>query len=103
MSQVEQSEDPITRMDPFMELRGFAANTVAVFRRSARRFLRVVGKSPDEITERDIEEYLLGLRSQGSSPTTRNVTLVAIRPIRCLLRAIERRSVGADILSCPKI
>lgn len=94
MSQVEQSEDPIKKMDRFMELRGFAANTVAVYRRSARRFLRVVGKSPDEVTERDIEEYLLGLRSQGSSPTTRNVTLVAIR---CLLRAIERRSVGADI------
>ena len=94
MSQVEQSEDPITRMDRFMELRGFAANTVAVYRRSARRFLRVVGKSPEEITERDIEEYLLGLRSQGSSPTTRNVNLVAIR---CLLGAIKRRTVGAEI------
>ena len=30
MSQVEQSEDPITRLDRFMELRGFAPNTVAV-------------------------------------------------------------------------
>ena len=75
-SQVEQSEDPITRIDPFMELRGFAPNTVAVYRRSARRFLRVVGKSPDEVTERHTEEYRLGLRTQGSSPTTRNVNSV---------------------------
>lgn len=94
MSDVEQNEDPMTTMDRFMELRGFAPNTVAVYRRCAGRFLSAVGKSPDRVTERDIEEYLLALCSKGSSPTTRNVNLVAIR---CLLGAIKRRTVGAEI------
>ena len=94
MSQSDQVESAISEMNRHMELRGSAPQTVYTYVRCARRFLTEVGKAPDQVTARDVEDYLLDLGRRGRGAVTRNVNLAAIR---CLLSATTGQDVSEKI------
>ncbi len=89
-----QSSRSINRMKTRLELRGLRPSTVLSYLRHARQFLEAVQKPPSRVTRRDVERYLLDLRSVGRKANTRNVALAAIR---FLLRSTTRRDVSATI------
>jgi site-specific recombinase XerD len=94
MSDPTDVQKSIERMMSRMDLRGLRPNTVSTFAGCARRFLAQVGKAPSVVTAADVETFLLDLCRRGSTPSTRNVNLAAVR---CLLGATTGSDVTANI------
>lgn len=90
----EQTSEALEQMERRLKLRGMSRNTELTYLRMGRQFLEAVDKPPEDVTERDVETYLLGQLEAGKSPRTRNVMLAAIR---CLLRATTGVDVTARI------
>ena len=87
----------IERMMSRMELHRLRPHAVSTFTGCARRFLARVGKAPAVVTAADVESFLLELCRKGSTPSTRNANLAAVR---CLLVGEhDLRPTRSDILA----
>jgi site-specific recombinase XerD len=63
-----------------MQLRGLSKSTQITYVRSVRQFAEHYGKSPDQITEQEVRQYLLHLRNvKQVSPSTFTVVRSAIK------------------------
>src|SRR5690606_30780544 len=78
----------------YLELRNVSARTASTYLGYARRFVEHVDKPLARVTRKDVEDYLLAMRKDGKSPSTRNVMLASIR---ALLRAKGSVDVTAAI------
>ena len=68
------------RMIGDMQVRGLTDRTAEVYVRAVRDLARHFGRSPDELSEEDVREYLLYLKNvRGVSRSTHQVSLCAIR------------------------
>ena len=72
-------QECLRRLQERMEVRGLRPVTITVYRRCVRRFVLHVGKTLDDVTTEEIEQYLLEQARQGVHPRTRNVVLAALR------------------------
>ncbi len=68
------------RMIEDMQLRGLSTSTQGNYVRAVRQLAEHWGKSPDQITEREIREYFLYLKTvKNASPSTYSVVLCGIK------------------------
>jgi site-specific recombinase XerD len=68
------------QMTDDMVVRGFSAKTQEAYLRAVTRLARFHGRSPDRISEREIQSYLLHLyREKHFSPSTCNVVVAGLR------------------------
>ena len=86
--------DVLEDMRVALELRAYRPNTVALYLRYARRFLREVPKPLEELSHDDVVAWLHRLARRGLSAQTRNVALAATR---MLLEIVGRAEVVAKI------
>jgi site-specific recombinase XerD len=66
-------------MEAEMALRGFAARTQETYAACMRRLVAEVGLPADQITERQIREYVTELSKRGRSSSTINQAISAVR------------------------
>ena len=59
--------------------RGFAASTCEVYVKSMKRFLKEVGKNPEDVTITDAKQYQLRLIDRQLDPQTINLMAATIR------------------------
>ena len=68
--------------------RGRAAGTISAYRRDLRTYvawLRTEGHALDEVTERDLSEFLASLRERGLAPASVARTMVPVRSLHRFL------------------
>lgn len=70
---------PVYNLEREMKIRGFGRRTIESYLLYNRLFLEFVGKSPKEVTNEDIRNYLEGLKDKGCASSTLNVALNALR------------------------
>ena len=76
----KQAISPLRRrMIEDMDIRGFAAQTQRGYLRAVRDFTAFLGRSPDGAEAEDLRRYQLHLRSNGSSATSINAAVSALR------------------------
>ena len=77
---IKQAISPLhRRMIEDMDIRGFAAKTQQGYLRAVRDFTAFLGRSPDGAEAEDLRRYQLHLRSSGSSATSINAAVSALR------------------------
>ena len=67
------------RMIEDMTVRGFTAGTQRGYITAVRSFSIFLGRSPDTATVEDLRRYQLHMRSAGTSPTSMNAAVSALR------------------------
>ena len=76
----EQTISPLRRrMIEDMTIRQFAPRTQAFYIRTVYDFTVFLGRAPDQATAEDLRRYQLHLSSTGSSPTSINRAVTALR------------------------
>ena len=77
---IKQAISPLRRrMIEDMDIRGFVAKTQQGYLRAVRDFTAFLGRSPDGAEAEDLRRYQLHLRSSGSSATSINAAVSALR------------------------
>ncbi len=62
-----------------MTVRGFTSGTQRGYIAAVKRFTAFLGRSPDQATAEDLRRFQLHMRAEGSSPTTMNAAVSALR------------------------
>ncbi|MBS3131319.1 tyrosine-type recombinase/integrase [Candidatus Woesearchaeota archaeon] len=62
-----------------MKVRGFSMKTIKAYLHFNLRFLRWIGKSADEVSRKDTEEYLIMLYDRGVKGTSRHLIVAALK------------------------
>ena len=76
----EQTISPLRRrMIEDMTIRQFAPRTQAFYIRTVYAFTVFLGRAPDQATAEDLRGYQLHLASTGSTPTSINRAVTALR------------------------
>jgi site-specific recombinase XerD len=86
--------------------RGRATNTLAAYRRDLRDYLAwlTAQRRPlDEVTEADIERYVVALRAEGRAPATVARATVAVRTLHRFLAAESDGSDPAADVAPPRV
>lgn len=73
------SKDPMCRLENEMKLRNFSKNTIDAYLYYNKELLRFANKNSDQITNRDIKDYLLVLVNLGKSSSTVNIAVSAFK------------------------
>ena len=87
-------EQRLERTRVWMQLRGLAPVTVAIYLRCARQFIVAMDRPLGSVKPKDVEQYMLALVRANRAPRTRNVYLAAIR---CVLRSTLRSDPSAAL------
>ena len=69
----------LSQLDAQMQVREMSVKTREAYVAHVRGFCKHFGKSPRELGAREAERYLLHLRAQGRSPSTRNQCASAVK------------------------
>ncbi|OAJ51710.1 integrase [Paraburkholderia ginsengiterrae] len=67
------------RMVEDMRMRKFAPKTQSGYLRAVRQFAKFLGRSPDTATVEDLRDYQLHLVDHGTSPTSLNAAISALK------------------------
>lgn len=80
MNAPHQTVSPLRqRMLEDMRMRRLAPKTQTAYIRAVRRFAAYLGRPPDSATVEDLRNFQLHLVDQGTSPTTLNATITALK------------------------
>lgn len=91
--------DPLNNLERELKIRGFSPKTVKSYLLYNKLFLEFIKKSPKEITNNDIRQYLLSLKNKDCANSTLNVVLNALK---FYYRQILRRNFFFDIKGAKK-
>src|SRR3989338_226626 len=83
-----------------MILRNFSRKTVDAYLFANEKFLGFVHKPADEVTQADIERYLLLLAEKGLAPATRHLAVSALRFYYCCVLKRRFRLVYPKVGTC---
>lgn len=91
--------NPLNNLERELKIRGFSPKTVKSYWLYNRLFLEFVKKSPKEVSNDDIRQYLLFLKDKNCANSTLNVALNALK---FYYRQILRRKFFFDIKGAKK-
>jgi len=74
-----QERDPLYNLEQELRIRGFSPKTIKSYLLYNKLFLQFSNKSPKEITNDDIRQYLISLKDKNCANSTLNVALNALK------------------------
>lgn len=86
--------DPLHSLERELKIRGFSRRTIESYMLYNKLFLKYISKSPKEVSNEDIRDYLEHLKDGGCAASTLNVALNALR---FYYREILKRKFFFDI------
>ena len=93
------ARDPLNNLERELKIRGFSPRTVKSYLLQNKSFLNFIKKSPKEISNDDIRQYLLFLKNKNCTNSTLNVALNALK---FYYRQILKRKFFFDIKGAKK-
>ncbi len=85
-----------------LELRGFSPHTINNYILAVARLSRRYGKSPDTISDQEVREHILHLKSEGISAATCNLHMAAIKSFFKSCLPERPNPVGLTSMKAPK-
>jgi site-specific recombinase XerD len=94
-----EARDPLYNLKQEMRIRGLSPRTIESYLLYNKLFLQFINKSPKEITNDDIRQYLISLKDKDCANSTLNVALNALK---LYYRQILKRKFFFDIKGAKK-
>lgn len=94
-----KERDPLYNLERELKIRGFSQKTVKSYLLYNRLFLQFSQKSPKSVTNKDVRQYLLFLKSKNCASSTLNVALNALK---FYYQQLLKRKFFFDIRSAKK-